>query len=199
MKKRGKYFTCEKCNTEFYRKKSYVERGHNTRFCSVNCYTTALKDGEVPNRARKRPELKRGASFNCTICGKEFYRKQSLIDRGITKTCGSTACKGAYLKGSNNPFWGQNLSEDVKNKIEEDGRDRKLLNFTLQQRKDWKDDKCAWCGSTERLELDHIIPTMAGGGAYRENAQTLCKKCNIWKMSKVDRPFYLAKLAIQGG
>lgn len=72
-------------------------------------------------------------------------------------------------------------------------------NFTPLQRREWKDAQCAWCRSSEKLILDHIIPVMCGGDNLRNNAQTLCQPCNIWKMVYVDRPLYLAGLGQNAG
>jgi hypothetical protein len=46
-------------------------------------------------------------------------------------------------------------------------------DFTPWQRKEWKGSFCVWCGSSEKLVLDHIIPIVAGGINIEGNAQTL--------------------------
>ena len=38
--------------------------------------------------------------------------------------------------------------------------------------------KCSFCGATERLELDHILPVASGGTNDIENLRVLCKRCN---------------------
>lgn len=38
--------------------------------------------------------------------------------------------------------------------------------------------KCVRCGSTERLQADHILPQSAGGPHILENLRTLCRSCN---------------------
>lgn len=38
--------------------------------------------------------------------------------------------------------------------------------------------KCAFCRSTRKLEIDHIIPLSKGGTDDRSNLQTLCEHCN---------------------
>ncbi len=69
--------------------------------------------------------------------------------------------------------------------------------FTPYQKKTWKDSECKWCGVTDQLELDHVIPIVGGGINIKENAQTLCRKCNLWKMVYMDRPYQIAYLAIK--
>jgi hypothetical protein len=38
--------------------------------------------------------------------------------------------------------------------------------------------RCCYCGSTEKLQFDHIIPYSAGGLATVDNIQLLCGPCN---------------------
>lgn len=192
-------------------------------------------------RPGPRPYRKNGAMFNCVVCGTEFYRKRSFIERGITNTCGKSECKSKFFSGANNPAWGRFVPEkdrqavaesnrrrsgppkgykhspDARAKISAALRERWLVNrdkmiaaitkrkhagtprarreFTPWQKKEWKSLSCAWCGFDSGLELDHIIPIVAGGMNIKGNAQTLCRKCNLWKMSFVDRPYLLATLA----
>jgi hypothetical protein len=40
---------------------------------------------------------------------------------------------------------------------------------------------CAKCGSTENIEIDHIIPIMKGGDNDITNLQFLCRSCNSKK------------------
>ena len=44
--------------------------------------------------------------------------------------------------------------------------------------------KCIICGSTQNLEIDHIIPFSKGGKTEMKNLQTLCKSCNKKKKDK---------------
>lgn len=183
-----------------------------------------------------------GALFNCVICGVEFYRKRSFIERGITKTCGQSECKSRYFTGPTNPAWGRVPSPEnrmavsdantkrtgppkgfrhtmeAREKIREasrrmwrENRDKMIAaltkppkprdqmryrkDFTVWQRKEWKEAICLWCSASHHLVLDHIIPIVAGGMNIRGNAQTLCQPCNLWKMVYVDRPYHLSLLA----
>lgn len=44
--------------------------------------------------------------------------------------------------------------------------------------KDKWDNKCAYCGSTENLTIDHIIPRSKGGSNLATNVLCSCKECN---------------------
>jgi 5-methylcytosine-specific restriction protein A len=38
--------------------------------------------------------------------------------------------------------------------------------------------RCAWCGSADRLELDHTVNLAAGGTDTLDNVQWLCTDCH---------------------
>ena len=44
--------------------------------------------------------------------------------------------------------------------------------------------KCVYCGSKDRLTIDHVIPKSKGGGNTWENLVTCCFKCNFKKDNK---------------
>ena len=41
-----------------------------------------------------------------------------------------------------------------------------------------ENSKCNYCGTTEKLTIDHIIPISKGGKNEKENVQILCSICN---------------------
>lgn len=45
--------------------------------------------------------------------------------------------------------------------------------------------QCRFCGSMERLSIDHIVPHSRGGSDDRHNLQTLCMGCNIRKGNRI--------------
>jgi 5-methylcytosine-specific restriction endonuclease McrA len=44
--------------------------------------------------------------------------------------------------------------------------------------------KCLYCGATENLTLDHILPSSRGGGNEWTNLATCCGSCNVKKGNK---------------
>lgn len=52
----------------------------------------------------------------------------------------------------------------------------------------WKRDRgrCVQCGSRDRIEFDHVVPTSKGGTSDEQNVQLLCRSCNRRKHNKMD-------------
>lgn len=46
-------------------------------------------------------------------------------------------------------------------------------------------NKCARCGATSNLHIDHIVPVSKGGTSEDSNLQVLCQSCNCSKGAKV--------------
>lgn len=46
--------------------------------------------------------------------------------------------------------------------------------------------RCLFCGSSQRLTVDHIVPLSRGGSNGQENVRVLCKTCNSRKGTKLD-------------
>lgn len=46
--------------------------------------------------------------------------------------------------------------------------------------------KCAKCGSSENIHMDHVVPLAKGGKHSVDNVQPLCQTCNLRKFTKVE-------------
>jgi hypothetical protein len=53
---------------------------------------------------------------------------------------------------------------------------------------DRDNNECFYCGSTENLQIDHIIPIKLGGTGLLINLVTACKACNFDKGTKLLSP-----------
>ena len=49
---------------------------------------------------------------------------------------------------------------------------------------------CAYCGSTEELQWDHIVPLSQGGPDTIDNMVRACRNCNLSKGSKTPSELY---------
>lgn len=65
-------------------------------------------------------------------------------------------------------------------------KSKQKTRFGRPVRNKVKKEKCAWCGTTEDLQLDHILAKCNGGDNYIENCQVLCRKCNLIKRDTID-------------
>jgi 5-methylcytosine-specific restriction endonuclease McrA len=45
--------------------------------------------------------------------------------------------------------------------------------------------RCVYCGSTNRLTLDHVVPRSRGGDSVWENVVTSCAPCNLRKGNRL--------------
>lgn len=180
-RRRGASLKCEACGNEFYRKPYHVKKGRS-RFCSEPC---RMKGYELHliDRSGPRPQNLKGRHISCRFCGKSVYRKKSMIERNIDKTCGKPACVSAYSRS----LWGLDPRSPELVAQPRAIRKARRTNFTAKQRKEWLDDECKHCGKTTNLTLDHIVPVCAGGESTRKNAQTLCGPCNNIKAKTTDR------------
>lgn len=189
-KRRGSMLTCEVCSAEFYRKPYHIKKGR-LRFCSEACRLRAHQLHMV-DRTQPRPKRLRGEMITCMFCKATIYRKKSMLERNIGKTCGKPACVSAYGRS----LWGLAPREELSTRPKR--KYRAGANFNAAQLREWLADKCVYCGTTENLTLDHIIPVCCGGRPTIDNAQTLCGPCNNWKSKHIDRPMARKQL-LSGG
>ena len=66
---------------------------------------------------------------------------------------------------------------------------RRPVRRVSRRRRVWSDEerrfildrdgwRCVYCGSTDELEIDHIVPFSRGGACSVDNAQVLCRMHN---------------------
>lgn len=51
--------------------------------------------------------------------------------------------------------------------------------------------KCQYCGATEQLSIDHIIPASRGGKSTYENCVACCVPCNLKKGNKTPNEIHM--------
>lgn len=182
-KRLGTSRICSVCNTDFYRSPSIVSVTPNLT-CSRKCAAVYRLKGEARN---------------CKQCGKGFYAMKRAIDKGFGLYC-SNDCNGAAYRTpvTVQCHWCDTPIERPPNEVESRKelfcdqtcwtnwqrrfKPRQSRKFSPWQKRAWLETFCRRCGSTTKLELDHIIPRFAGGPPVRENAQTLCRCCNRKKL-----------------
>ncbi len=180
-KKTGVTLDCPICNKAFYIPASQAAR-KPVHTCSAECGFALI--------ARQRVHRV------CVECGKPFTMNEQRAKVTAGLYC-SNACNGKAMvsRAVVQCAWCKSDLERVAYKIKKQkrhfcdltcthewkqryGTDRGRGAFTAKQKRDWMEPCCKRCGITEDLQLDHIIPKFAGGSNTKDNAQTLCRKCN---------------------
>jgi len=59
------------------------------------------------------------------------------------------------------------------------------MKINLRRRLFALQDHCQFCGSTNDLQIDHILPKAKGGSDIEGNLQVLCAKCNNKKRDNI--------------
>lgn len=184
---------CEVCAAEREVMPSYAERVSG-KTCSTACA------GVLASKQVK---------FSCATCGKECVRRRDKIKEQTycSYECSSAGRRKEYAKwrdpeqikqymkeyGEKNRERLNELSRlrspNYREKKNENQRKRRSLGERprAMNRESWATildvfgDKCLACGSTDRLEADHVIPVAKGGDNDPLNFQPLCRTCNASK------------------
>ncbi len=74
-----------------------------------------------------------------------------------------------------------------------------LIREYIQERE--RPNECIYCGSTENLSYDHLIPKSKGGADIPDNLIMTCKKCNssksdkgVYEWFKLDRRYEVPRI-----
>lgn len=116
---------------------------------------------------------------------KAIYRQENSAKRTATAKAWNEANKQRY-----------NLhvaTSHIKRKISKEARAYKILDKEYRR---LYNSACAFCGATEKITMDHIIPISRSGNHSIGNLQPLCRKCNSSKKSRLvsEYKYYLSKL-----
>ena len=196
--KTGSYFTCPVCGKEFYRTPGQIKAG-SIKTCSKECFGISMKGGGNPFWGKAHTDETRRV-VSASRKGKCVGNKNALGYKHTDEARKKIAEASRRTWNEQREKMIASLPRGEENRFHKPPELRRYRKeFTPRERREWTADNCAYCGSTEFLELDHIIPIFDGGVNERANAQTLCRGCNLWKIKFVDLPRYHARLALQGG
>lgn len=149
---------CEVCEDEF---SVDPHREGESRFCSEECWKEHISVERV--------------TTECEQCGVEFTIPATNDDQ--RRFC-SLECYGKWASihrtGQDSPLWrgGKSIYDAVKKQF------HGLSWETISRRHRRREPQCRLCGSTQGLDVHHIVPIMSGGTNERWNLMTLCVACH---------------------
>lgn len=140
----------------------------------------------LPIKSHTKAKRMTDGPIYCCVTGKEifvpggFYNswEYPVSDEGVEVLINEYV--GNY-RGGGTPYWLWLLQQKFLRKKQRRTISKRKRQEILAKYK----FKCCFCGSKERLEIDHIQPYSKGGTDELHNLQVLCKPCNLKKSDKV--------------
>jgi 5-methylcytosine-specific restriction endonuclease McrA len=111
----------------------------------------------------------------CVFEDSDMYQKKRRQKRNPLCPYCKVGCRGVFTHFSSwDSDWKPEIREPVilRKPISKQQREETLKKYGR---------KCVICGSTENLQIDHIIPVISNGTNDADNLQVLCKACNTSK------------------
>jgi 5-methylcytosine-specific restriction endonuclease McrA len=104
-----------------------------------------------------------------------------------------TATAKAWNQANKQRFQQHVANSKIKRRVAQEARTFKILD--KEYRKLYA-SPCAFCGATEKISMDHIIPISRSGNHSIGNLQPLCRSCNSSKKNRLvsEYKYYLSKL-----
>ena len=198
-------FVCKHCKKEFSMLASIAkvrkEKVGFPTYCSRKCSGLA---------ARRQDRF---VLCKCASCGESFTKRADQLKENnyCSKECRAKSQRkaGPWSETDRdinalreyNRCYRENNRERLNSVAREWAKNNRAYRNYIQQLRraagtisysEWKSiiDKhreCAHCGSTDNLQVDHIIPVARGGKTEKSNLQVLCKLCNCSK-GKSEKP-----------
>ena len=105
-----------------------------------------------------------------------------------------TATAKAWNEANRERFTLHVANAKIKRRLAQEARTFKILD---KEYKRLYNSPCAFCGATEKITMDHIIPISRSGNHSIGNLQPLCRSCNSSKKSRLvsEYKYYLSKLS----
>ena len=133
----------------------------------------------------KDKQNKLGHSYRCKTCAIKHVAKWQT-DNPERKRANSrkwVANNYESHKEGNKRFLEKNPDYNKHYKLKRRALEKENMSFVITDKEYRKiyESPCFYCGATERIEADHIIPVSRGGATSVGNLISACRSCNAQK------------------
>ena len=161
---------------------------------------TKCKKERPANRFDKDPKKANGLRSDCYDCRNAYKKKRYYENLELSRA----KQRAAYAKMTpeqklkkwetkrNTPSY-MATALAVGHRRRAAKINRGVFEVTSEEIKRILDSSCAECGSTESIQVDHIVPLSRGGRHSIGNLQPLCSRCNQSKGAKFMVEFHRMK------
>lgn len=180
--------TCTKCKIDnpldnFYKNSSKCKPCHKA-------YTLAWQKAN-PDKVKQTWKKQNKKRWIAQKEDKEYMLKKAIYRQ--ENSARRTATAKAWNEANKQRYNLHVATSHIKRKIAKESKSYKILDKEFRK---LYASPCAFCGSTDKITMDHIIPISRSGNHSIGNLQPLCRSCNSSKNNRLvsEYKYYLATL-----
>ena len=168
----------------FFRNEDLVELPCETRLLFIGLWTIADREGRLEDRPKRiKMELFPADDLDLDACLNQLQDGGFILRYQMD---GGKFIQIANFTKHQNPHYKEVASEIPPPPGHVDSG---VVTFGVPDEQRYRilerdEHKCRNCGSTERLQIDHVIPRSKGGDGTDDNLQVLCLRCNTGKNNR---------------
>ena len=180
---------CKPCHKSYM--KSYYSDNKGTLLEKMKAKRDDPVTGaEIRERKRQYTKTQRGRELQAIRASKHYESNKEAIKRRAMEWEKS---KGPEYSKIRHAVWRSKNRDAARSHVR---KRRELLKLagelsveSLKSRLDYYGWKCIYCGSSDKLEVEHRIPLSRGGTNLPANLVPACKSCNCKKGTKTETEF----------
>ncbi len=180
---------CKQCKKNYL--KSYYSKNRDKQLSDMKARRDdPVKGAEIKARKKAYAATERGKELQAKRAASHYDSNKEAIKNRAKEW---EAAKGSEYSRIRHAKWRNENREAARMHVK---TRRTLLSLgrsasieQIKSRLDYYGNKCVYCGSTEKIEIEHRIPLSRGGTNFPANLVPACKTCNCKKGTKTETEY----------